>query len=660
MRRRGIRAAEQDQRESKSPRAETSRWHWRRGYWTVIELVLIGLWAMYVGRAFLNLGPHIIPPGNEFGMLNRSNHVWTQIQKCGWCALWDGSEQGGLPALVDVQGSMLHPIIAVTTLLFGVVDGVKLTLVVALWLAGVAQWWIGRELNVGVIARLFTAGIAVAGGHLAAKMHSGDSPLVLSTAMASLFLAAVLHFGRRGDRRAAVLLGILLASLLLSGNGYMQLATIGVLPAAIFLLISLPPSARSAWKGALLALGLGLLISAPLLVPLAHFSPEFSKGTDPGAFQAAQPLQYIPLNLVIRDPAFYDNQTLGKLPSVDLYGLFVGWTPVVLAVIGACTVPRRDRRAGWFLASGVALAFFIASAIPSRAIAKYWPSSVNSPLVGGFRYPSVAAALAVPLILGFAAWGVQYIWRLGQEWPSLALTGSERGAASRLRLPLQWLLVIPLIYSLGEAWSFSHSWYNTVQQNPAIPDVVGLKTDTLQWVQPPPNVGFIEPAVAAGLKISPGIGGTVGVQWKGREYPKPSLIASSEGAPPESISQVRQVGAVGIYATDAVYAGIQTGQTIVPCTATGSGGYIVVSCEAGDAGRLVVQESMWTGWNAWLDGRPTALLSAQWLEVDAPAGRHTYTFEYLPWDVPLGLSLFVVGIALAAWLWWRPIGNILT
>jgi len=41
------------------------------------------------------------------------------------------------------------------------------------------------------------------------------------------------------------------------------------------------------------------------------------------------------------------------------------------------------------------------------------------------------------------------------------------------------------------------------------------------------------------------------------------------------------------------------------------------------------------------------------LSVELPAGRHTVSLRYQPWDVPLGLSLCLFGLALALYHWRR-------
>ena len=67
-------------------------------YQVVIELVLIAIWSMYVGKTFLNFDPLVIPAGREFNSAIQTHHLWTQFQKCGWCAVWNGSVKGGFPA----------------------------------------------------------------------------------------------------------------------------------------------------------------------------------------------------------------------------------------------------------------------------------------------------------------------------------------------------------------------------------------------------------------------------------------------------------------------------------------------------------------------------------------------------------------------------------
>ena len=336
-----------------------------------LELGILAIWAAMVCKPYLEMNLAVIPAGREFGSAVQTHHLWTQFQDCGWCALWNGSERGGYPAFADVHGSMLHPIVMLTTLIWGVVNGAKIALVISFWFGGVAQWWLARQLGVGWLARMWSAGIAIVGGHLAGRMELGAFGVVLSTAMTSLMFAGILWVARGGGRRAAVVLGILGASAALSGQGYIQVGLLAMLPAMVFIFLDDPATLKTIWKDYALAIGVALLLSAPLWLPFLHFSPNFVKETDP-EFVSAQPLAYLPLNLVIDSWAYYNSEALDKLPYPHLYTLYIGWIPVILAGVG---LARGRARRGflWFLTGGIVLAFLTGSAVLLKWLTEIWP-----------------------------------------------------------------------------------------------------------------------------------------------------------------------------------------------------------------------------------------------------------------------------------------------
>jgi hypothetical protein len=71
------------------------------------------------------------------------------------------------------------------------------------------------------------------------------------------------------------------------------------------------------------------------------------------------------------------------------------------------------------------------------------------------------------------------------------------------------------------------------------------------------------------------------------------------------------------------------------------------------SGLLVLGDQFYTGWRAWVDGRPTAVIAANgvWRGVPLQPGVHTIEFRFQPSSVRLGLVLTLCGLALAAGLW---------
>ncbi len=599
------------------------------GVLTFLEMGALALWAANVGWDYLNLNPRVIPFGgdfnsiDEFGSAIQSHYIWVRARECGWCALWNGAQRGGYPALTELHGSAFHPLVMTASLLLGVVNGAKAALVLSFWIAGLAQWRLAKELGLGWLPRLWSAGVAIAGGHLAGRMELGAFSLVLSTAMCSLTLAVLLRFFRTSARRDAVLLGITTASALMSGQGYLQIGLAGVLFASFWFFVFGSGGVSPSWKNYILAAVIALLLAAPLLVPLAHFSPNFVKDADP-QFRAAQPLFYIPLNLTVDDPDFYRSEALGKLPYPYLYALYIGWIPVLLALFALFFHVKQDRKLILFMLVGVLTAFLLASDLP------YKLAAASLPQLAGIRHPSLIAGLAVPLILALSAYGLERLLAVGTKAVQRFSTASPLWKSA---LYLLW--IIPLGYSLQSCFRFSQIWIGTKHLPGSLfAELETLQTDELEWVSPPFGEHvYVAPAIERGLKLSPGI---LPWNWRNREPPPPSL----------RIEDGRLIR------SGEAYAGVTIDGEVEPCAAAGTGGSLEVVCHIERAGILTVKENYWDGWRAWMDGKPIPLKSGvPWLEVEAPPGSHKFTFRYLPWDAPLGLFLFIIGCALSAFAW---------
>lgn len=599
---------------------------------TILEVCILALWAIYIGWDYLNMDPYRIPAGREIGSAISSNHLWTQFIKCGWCAAWNGFQRGGFPAFADIQGSMLHPTVILTTLLFGVVNGVKVNLVISFWLAGIAQWWIARELNLSWIPRIWSACLAIAGGHLTSRMQLGVPGVVLATATTSLVFAALIRLARSNTRQNAVLLGICTAGAIVSGQGYIQVGLIAILPVYL-LFFWKKDDIHLTWNNYFIAALVAFLLSAPFLVPFLHFSPNIVKDFDP-EFKAAQPLSYFILNLVIDDWRYYNSNIMSKYPYPYLYSLYIGWVPVLLFIYSLSTASLRYKKIFWFMVAGIITEFLVGSAVVLKLLVHLWPT------VAGVRHSPQIAGLAIPLILGLSAFGLEKLLLVQWSLPGTFFSS----ISSKWLLVNKLLLVVPLIFSLQSCAHFALYWIGTsYQTKDMFLTLEKLKTEDLQWVNPPfGQHQYIEAAIGMNLKLSPGI-----LTWNWRNRLRPEMYIEAEYLPKADTPS----GIIFKTHTENQYAYIETVHGNLPCYATGSGGYIEVQCNGGVPGILHVQENMWTGWYAWVDGIKVDLVEDQRLAVNAPVGSHSYVFRYLPWDVAAGLIMFILGIFFSFWIW---------
>ena len=83
--------------------------------------------------------------------------------------------------------------------------------------------------------------------------------------------------------------------------------------------------------------------------------------------------------------------------------------------------------------------------------------------------------------------------------------------------------------------------------------------------------------------------------------------------------------------------------------------------EADSDAFLYVSDTYYPGWRAYVDGKETKIYRANlaFRAIEAPKGKHTVVFKYVPMSFYFGLVLTIIGILLCIWLWRRdkPAGS---
>ena len=608
---------------------------------TWIELILIALFGIWVARPYFNFNKLAWPAGLEFPTVIQTNYIWTHFPKCGVCILWNGWVNGGAPAFAELQGSLLHPIVIMATLIWGAVNGVKASLIICFILAGWAQWWIAKTLKFGRTARLWSAAMAVVGGQLASRLEAGWFGVALSVVACSLVIAPGLSTALEGRRRDIVLFGSMVALAVLSGQGYMQAGMLlAMIPAFLIFTLDSQFKPTSVVRKFLLAAIIAVLLAGVFWVPALHFWPNVAKNTDP-QFSSAQPIQYIPLNLVISDWNFQYSPILNKLPFPSQYSIYIGWIPILLAIL-ALRAPRsrQEIRVFFFFLVSLLLILLVSSAILLKVLAP-----IAKDFFSEIREPSMISALAIPYILALSAWGLD--WLISKKWPTLEV----KLATVTFGFSTKLFMLIPLVWAVASGYSFSSKWMIISHPTSDLWDVAQkLETKYASWVSFPFGDSYwVIPGMDSGLKITDGLRNW---SWKNRSNPPASLSATHDPVDQSSANFVTTIGNNNITKNpDVNYSYIKNGDKEIPCQAIANGGNIDVTCDSDKSGTLVVTENVFSGWNAKIDGKPTQLIpNEQWLAVNAPAGNHKYEFRYRPWDVLLGLLLTLSGIGLGLWV----------
>jgi hypothetical protein len=607
------------------------------------ELIVIAFWAIWVGRIYLNFDKNLVPGiGNDDFLLAIFPYFpFIRVLECGGCFLWNGLLNGGSPTLSDSIGGLLHPLMALSMLIFGVTNGIKVAMVISLIMGGWSQWWLAKVLDLKPVARLWVAFMAVVSGNLAGPLYSGDVGIVFSTAATSLVLAPAVSLALHGKRRDAILLGLMLAQAILAGQGYLQLALFTcVIPLLLIFAFDINRLGfTKLWKEIALSLIIAILVASIALIPWFHFGSQISRPSEP---RSDQLLEYLPVNLIVRDMNFFLGDALGKLAAPNLYVMYIGWIPFLLAITAWRFTPRSKLRLFLFFSLSILLVFILGSGAPLRWAKDWLPGFLRD-----IRNPSFGVGLAVTLILGLAALGLDQI--LALKWPQIAIQNTVQN--NIYRLDLRWILMPILLWTITSVYNFNQQFrYLQTWPKGLISSVEAISPAPVQWVRPlHGNWTFVAIAIQRNIKITDAYR-----IWDLINRPNPPMSLDS-GIDPLMISDPNYIKTVeGIHFVkypQTYYAFVDTGEEQIPCKATADGGHIQVTCNNLVAGELTVYENALSGWRVWRDGKSTSLDNNQWLQVQAPAGKHNYKFRYWPPDVMIGFIFTLIGLWLAFHLW---------
>ncbi len=610
----------------------------RFGY--LLELLPVLFLTSFVTGPYLDFRPNYFPVGYEFNLVTVSHYIWNFLPECGSCVLWNGLLNGGMPAFAELHGAVLHPLVIISTLLWGVINGSKIIVFCSLLVSGIAIWWLAKELGASRISRIWISLFGVIGGHVVGRLEAGNIVLVLSIAFATLIFPMVLRLNRAPTRRNMAYLAILLSMTWLSGQGYIQVGLVAAwFPAFLYLLYDRATHRQEKWILFGKALALSGLICAVLFLPAAHFMSAIDKFTMDG-FKDLQPLKYIPLNLVISDRELYRHTFLGMDGFPYEHLLFIGWIPVIFAVISIFFIQKQaDKKPHFTLFISILLTLIITSWGFSSFFNNFFP------ILSKLRALSVATALMVPPILALAAMGLD---RLAEcEWPLVISKKEAQNTAGNI-LSTKWLILVPiLVISIVDLNSFSKNYITLRHVEVPKSEINFVQLVETQWVNPP-NQDWFPTLLNEKRKLiltdRPWV-------WKDRYrlYGYVDLVPNPNND--EIKGRVsRQKNFDVVMRPEETYASIQTETGSTDCRANSSGGNIDVSCNNTSPGTLIVREYQWSGWTAWRDGKRVNLLGGDWLSVEAPAGNHVYSFRFIPWDVYLGAIISLLGIGLVIYI----------
>ncbi len=195
---------------------------------TLIELSLVIVTALAVNSRFLTSPIHERINGYEFEWLTSSAHfAHLSLREYGYIPLWQPYHEFGEPLIDNPFSFVFNPLSAGPTLLFGGVQGTKISAALYGGFAGLGGWFLARVLGLGLAARLLLGLLLIGKGNMLAMIGSGYYQLGVTQAYFPWVIgAAVAVLRHPGARWAVVLLAVMITLMFWGGNIWYTLPTI--------------------------------------------------------------------------------------------------------------------------------------------------------------------------------------------------------------------------------------------------------------------------------------------------------------------------------------------------------------------------------------------------------------------------------------------------
>ena len=325
------------------------------------------------------------------------------ILKYGQWPLWDPYLGGGYPSLGNVVSFYLSPLFALI-LLFGPVVGIKLLAIVCMIIGLVGTFKLAREWGINIKGAYLAALIFMCSSHFPLRIAQGAVEYY-----GQCWLPWILFFASRVVERPekwiknSILTALFLSLAFFQGGSFHP--ALSLLLLFLFFLIR---SIRLRRMRALLSLGLILILFLSLVSVRLLSVLELSQSSwrvivaEEGQAErlAVLPAAFLGRDQMLRSPAREAHIQSPNTWHWEDYGCYIGWLPVILALLGLATWKRKR-----FLL-GILLIFFLLLYLGRLSPIDLWSLFHRLPLIRWMRFPSRCSYIISFIIALSAGYGL--------------------------------------------------------------------------------------------------------------------------------------------------------------------------------------------------------------------------------------------------------------
>jgi len=603
------------------------------------------------------------------------------LSRYGEIPLWNPYMLTGFPHTGDFLGHFWNPVSTIPIMLWGGINGMKVSIFLTFIIAGLGQWMFAYVLGVRNIFRLWSSTLFMISGGLALLWHVGWYELLVGAAWFPWCFA--LYWRALQQRRLAstAMTSIPIFMVISTGGGYYPIYLL-VSMATLTVMALLRAKTYERWQQihtTALVVVFSAALSAVIIVPYLDAYRYTARNVASDAVQYfSQPIQYGLINYIIHTPEWYRANVLGTASGWNWF--YIGWLPVAALAFVPLAFSRAHRKRWAMAASGILflilMMWFANRFSPFKQIYDWVP------FLYSLRFPNRLLIIATSPLLILSAHALEYTYRVSRAGVKNIKLFYAPSGPKPITLPAHYaitlLWIIGLItttkevYNVNKGFAFADQSLSSKSfavlkwlknHDPSL-YYVNIGGGVIYWDWTPAAYTLEIPVVnfqySRYLK-SRDAQGAEGSPFIARGKYQISLLDQS---PPENAQQLREFdGAYVWYIPDTLPYAFSVKPTLIQqygkltidqVTATkvrinGPNQVIVEGAPGQDGDVLVVLMSYYPGWKLLIDGNPAQVTPYNgYLGSKMLPGEHSYTFYFLPVQYIVGATISVIAVILMA------------
>jgi len=639
-------------------------------------LLIIVLAYFYCGKLLLNIdaaklqqtGEH-----NESATLPLLAEIG--LWRYGEIPLWNPYMLTGFPHVGDFVNHFWNPISTIPIMLWGGINGMKVSIFLSFIIAGLGQWLFGYVIGLRRTFRLWSAILFMISGGLALLWRVGWYELLVGAAWFPWCFALYWRTLQRHTLTSVFLCSIAIFMVISTGGGYYPIylfVSLAVLTGVALLLAKSHERIRQIRTAAFIVI-FSAALSAVVIIPYLDAYKNTARDAAPDAVQYfSQPIQYGLINYVVHTPDWFRANVLGTASGWNWF--YIGWLPIAALAFVPLAFSRPFRKRWSMLASGilflVLLMWFANRFSPFKQIYDWIPFLYT------FRFPNRLLIIATSPLLIFSAQALEYTYRVSKAAvKNFKLVYTPTGKSTNILsahylVTLLWIVGLitttKAVYDVNKPFAFVDQNLNT--KSFAVLNWLKSYDPSLYYVNIGGGVIYWDWTPAAYTLEVPMINFQYNrrllSQDRQRSDPSPFFarakyqISLPDQPVPENAQQLREFEGVFVwYVPDALpyafsvkptliqeYSKLTTDQvTALRARISGPNQVIVKGAPKQEGEVLVVLMSNYPGWKLLIDGKPAQVTPYNgYLGSKMLAGEHTYTFYFLPTQFIVGAAISVI------------------